>query len=116
MFVDKSVKKSVWIVYSRYNWPKFACELKIQTYSKSLFRFLLRATNGQNSPQFRCKNAHVALTCPRQSRDTLSRLCRDFQRFLRLIGANFSSFLPSNQNPEQALKNKDGPKEPSPNA
>jgi hypothetical protein len=29
---------------------------------KSLFRFLLRATNGQNSPQFRYKNAHVALT------------------------------------------------------
>ena len=27
----------------------------------SVFGFFIRAANGQNSPQFRCKNTHVAL-------------------------------------------------------
>jgi len=34
------------------------------SYFKSVFGFFIRAANGQNLPQLRCENTHVALTCP----------------------------------------------------
>jgi hypothetical protein len=33
-------------------------------HSKRVFGFFIRAANGQNSPQLRYGNTHVALTCP----------------------------------------------------
>jgi hypothetical protein len=61
---------------------------KSTTFSVECVWIFFRATNGQNSPQLRYENTHVALTCPRQSRDTL--------RFPRLVGANFDSFSLAN--------------------
>jgi hypothetical protein len=71
---------------------------------KSSFRFMLRATNGQKSPQFRYKNAHVTLTClPDESGLHSFRSIGTFQRFLRLIGANFSSLRHRTRNLNKLL-------------
>jgi len=70
-----------------------------------VFGFFIRATNGQNSPQLRCENTHVALTCLPDSigEYTLSDKIGTFQRFSRLVGASFDSLRLRTKNPNTLL-------------
>jgi hypothetical protein len=70
-----------------------------------VFGFFIRAANGQNSPQLRYENTHVALTCLPDSigEYTLSDMIGTVPRFSRLVGANFVSLRLRTKNPNTLL-------------